>query len=181
MNNHKNSNDLINEEELMVKGNDKSLSLKEQIEELQLALKESHEQLLRVRADAENSKRRALTSADKAKSYAIDKFSEDLIPVFDSLELAIEAEEKQEKCDNVANVTSGLKMTYKLLISIAEKHGLTVINPEMMTFDPNFHQAVSTQRCQTIDELPNKIISVLQKGFLLNGLLIRPAMVVVSK
>src|SRR5699024_10184160 len=112
-----------------------------------------------------------------ARKFAIEKFAAELLGVRDSLELGLLAAEDNH--GDFDKLKEGLEMTHRMLASSMEKSGIEVINPEGETFNPQYHEAVSTQ--PTDDLTPNVIASVLQKGYTLNGRVLRPARVVVAK
>lgn len=134
-------------------------------------------ELLRARADLENVRRRHARELENAHEHALDKFVAELLPICDSLELGIDASKKDEA--TLATVRDGMDMTLKMLLGNIGKLGLEAINPEGEAFNPELHQAVSMQPADGIDA--NQVISVMQKGYTLNGRVIRPAMVVVSQ
>ena len=134
-------------------------------------------ELLRARADLENLRRRHTRDLENAHKHALDKFVAELLPICDSLELGINAANKDEA--TLATVRDGMDMTLKMLLGNIGKLGLEAINPEGEAFNPEIHQAVSMQPADGIEA--NQVISVMQKGYTFNGRVIRPAMVVVSQ
>jgi molecular chaperone GrpE len=149
----------------------KKLALAEQ------QIKEQQDSVVRAQAEMENVRRRATLDIEKAHKYALDKFAEGLLPVIDSLEMAISHADKED--DALKPMIDGVELTLKSLLSTIEKFGLAIIDPANEAFDPEKHQAMSMQSVEGI--AANQVIVVMQKGYELNGRLLRPAMVVVSK
>lgn len=134
-------------------------------------------QLLRVRADMENLRRRAERDLENAHKYALERFVGELLPVQDSLEMGLVA--ASEETADIAKVREGLELTVKMMQSAVQKAGVREIDPQGEKFNPEMHQAMTTQ--ENADLEPNTVVAVFQKGYLLNERLVRPAMVVVSK
>jgi molecular chaperone GrpE len=133
-------------------------------------------QLLRTRAELENYKRRSERELENAHRYGLEKVAKELLPIKDSMELGLAAAEGVG--DDSEKVKEGIELTLKMFDSLMEKIGITEINPEGEKFNPEFHQAMTMQEAP--DREPNTVLTVFQKGYLLNDRLIRPAMVVVS-
>lgn len=140
-------------------------------------VKEQQDSVLRAKAEVENMRRRSEQEVDKARKYALNKFAEELLPVIDNLERAIQAADVEHEA--VKPLLEGVELTHKTFTDTVAKFGLKEINPEGETFNPEFHQAMSIQ--ESADHEPNSVIFVMQKGYELNGRVIRPAMVMVSK
>jgi molecular chaperone GrpE len=136
------------------------------------------EQYLRALADVENVRKRAAKDLENTRQYAIEKFAQDLIAVKDSLELAILNSEKvsSDKSD-VANLIEGQNATLRLLAKAFEKAQIEEVNPQGGTFNPELHEAMMAQPS---DAPPNTVLAVVQRGYQLNGRLLRPARVIVS-
>jgi len=135
-------------------------------------------ELLRARADMENLRRRQSRDLENAHKHALDKFVAELLPIYDSMELGVNAASGEEA--SLEGVRGGLDMTMKMFLSSIAKFGLEQVNPaEGEVFDPELHQAMAMQPVEGLE--PNHIITVAQKGFQFNGRLLRPAMVVVSQ
>jgi molecular chaperone GrpE len=132
---------------------------------------------LRVKADAENTKRRAAQDVDKAHKFALEKFAADLLPVLDNLERSLGYIDRENEA--VKALAEGVDLTLKGLLDTVAKYGVQQINPQDQPFNPDFHQAMSIQ--PNADLPANTVIFVMQKGYELNGRLLRPAMVGVSK
>jgi len=136
--------------------------------------RESHEQYLRALAEMENVRRRAQEDVSKAHKYAIESFAESLLPVRDSLEMALTVE-----IPSVESLKEGVEATLRQLTQAFDRHRLLVIDPLHQKFDPNRHQAISMAPSK--DVAPNHVVSVLQKGYLINDRILRPALVTVSQ
>ena len=147
-----------------------SASLETQVEELK-------EALIRSQADLQNVRRRAERDVENAHKYAVEKFVKDLLAVLDSMDRALELAEATEGFD--AAMLEGTQMTHKLLLDTAAKHGVEPINPVGEAFDPQEHQAMSM--VESADHEPNTVMAVMQKGYKLEGRVIRAAMVMVTK
>lgn len=151
--------------------------LKNALNEAQTKLKDQQEGVLRARADMENARRRAEAEVDKARKFALERFAGELLPVIDNLERAIEVGDGSNNA--VKPLLEGVEMTLKSFISTIEKFGMTPINPQGETFNPELHQAMAMQ--ESADHSPNTVMTVMQKGYELNGRLLRPAMVMVAR
>jgi len=140
-------------------------------------IKDQQDSVIRAKAEMENVRRRATQDVEKAHKFALDKFAEGLLPVIDSMELAISHADQEDEA--LKPMIEGVELTLKSMLSTIEKFGLTPIDPVEQAFDPEKHQAMSMQ---VVEGVPaNQVIAVMQKGYELNGRLIRPAMVMVSK
>lgn len=135
------------------------------------------DRILRMQAESENATRRTERDIANAHKYALEKFLSELLPVIDNLERAISAA-KESKADAVA-IIEGVELTLKMLADVLEKAGVKQVNPQGEAFNPSFHEAISMQVDASCK--PGTVVSVLQKGYLLNDRLVRPALVVVSK
>jgi molecular chaperone GrpE len=135
-------------------------------------------ELLRAKADMENLRRRQARDLENAHKHALDKFVTELLPIYDSMELGLNAAEGEDA--SLEAVREGLEMTMKMFLSSIAKFGLEPVNPsEGDDFNPELHQAMGMTPVEGIE--PNKILNVAQKGFQFNGRLLRPAMVMVSQ
>lgn len=148
-------------------------SLEEMLQLAERKAQEHYDAWMYAKAEGENIRRRAMDDIDKARKYALEKFSGELLAVKDSLEAAINVENA-----TLESYRDGVELTLKQLTSVFEKFNLTEINPVGEKFDPNQHQAISTVES---DAEPNTVTSVLQKGYLLNERVLRPALVMVAK
>jgi molecular chaperone GrpE len=165
-----------------VEGSDEELNvsleeLLQQLEDAKGKADEYRDQLLRAQAEMENQRKRASRDVENAHKYALEKFAKELLGVRDSLELGIEAARDAEA--DAAKLLEGKELTLKMLTQVMGKFEIEQINPVGEKFDPELHQAMSMQPS---DEYPpNTVIQVVQRGYTLNGRLIRPAMVIVSQ
>ncbi len=154
-------------------------------EELHLLLEDARSkaddhwnQVLRLQAELENLRKRNQRELENAHKYALEKFVRELLPVKDSLEMGLAAAAEGAD-ESIAKLQEGTELTLKMLQTVLEKFGVEEIDPEGQPFDPELHQAMSAVPSE--DAEPNTVLSVMQKGYLLNDRLIRPAMVVVTK
>ena len=147
-----------------------SASLETQLEELK-------EALLRSQADLQNGRRRAERDIENAHKYAIEKFIKDLLAVLDSMERALELAATTDGFDMA--MLEGTQMTHKLLLDTVSRHGVEAIDPVGERFDPQQHEAMSMVESE--GQEPNTVTAVMQKGYKLEGRVIRAAMVVVTK
>lgn len=145
----------------------------EQIAALETALEEAKANVLYVKAEGENIRRRAMDDIDKARKFALEKFSNELLAVKDSLDAALNVGNA-----DVESYKNGVELTVKQLSAVFEKFNIAEISPLGEKFDPNKHQAISM--LENSGE-PNTVISVLQKGYTLNERVLRPALVTVAK
>ena len=148
-------------------------SIEEQLRQLELLAAEHHDAWLRAKAEGENIRRRAQEDVAKAHKFAVEKFAGELLAVKDSLEAALAVPEQ-----TVDSFRAGVELTLKQLVSAFEKNALTEINPAGEKFDPHKHQAIGVVDS---DQEPNTIVTVLQKGYLIAGRTLRPALVMVAK
>ena len=148
------------------------------LEDAQNKADEYRNEMLRARADMENLRRRQSRDLENAHKRALDKFVSELLPIYDSMDLGLNAAKGDDA--SIETVQEGLEMTMKMFLSSINKFGLEQVNPvEGDDFDPEQHQAMAMQPAEGVEA--NKIIMVAQKGFQFNGRLLRPAMVVVSQ
>lgn len=154
-----------------------------QIAELEAALEAARQEAadnkdlaLRTKAEAENIRRRAENDVVSARKYAIEKFASELLAVIDSIEqgLQLTAENDESKA-----IQDGMELTLKMMLSTLEKFGVEQLNPLEEVFDPQLHEAMTM--VPSPDHESNTVIDVFQKGYTLNGRLIRPARVVVAQ
>ncbi len=131
-------------------------------------------QYLRTAAELENVRKRAVRDQENARKYGIEKFAGELLTVLDSLEAGLEAGANASADDLLA----GKEATLNLLRSTLEKHGVSEVDPEGEVFNPASHEAISMQPSTTAE--PNSVLTVVQKGYDLNGRLLRPARVIVA-
>jgi molecular chaperone GrpE len=134
------------------------------------------EQYLRALADVENVRKRAAKDLENTRQFAVEKFAQDLIAVKDSLELAVSNSQKANSAE-LASLIEGQNATLRLLAKAFEKAQIEEVIPEGQPFNPELHEAMMAQPS---DAPPNTVLSVIQRGYQLNGRLLRPARVVVS-
>ncbi|GEA49856.1 protein GrpE [Vibrio inusitatus NBRC 102082] len=148
--------------------------LKNEILALELKNREQQTDILRAKANLENTRRRSEKELEKVRLYSLTKYNEALIPVIDSLELAL-SNLSEENDYNY----QGLEITYDMLITTVAKFGLVSINPLGEPFDPKYHDAIATESGHSSNG-KHIVKNVLQKGYLLNDRVIRPALVIVT-
>jgi molecular chaperone GrpE len=148
-----------------------------ELEAAKQTIEDQKDSVVRAAAEVENIRRRTAQDVEKAHKFALEKFANELLPVLDNLERAIEFADKEN--DAIKSVIEGVEMTAKSFVDAVAKFGVEVVSPQGETFNPEFHQAMSIQPSAEVE--PNTVIAVMQKGYLLNGRLLRPAMVMVSK
>ncbi|QTH71841.1 nucleotide exchange factor GrpE [Pseudoalteromonas xiamenensis] len=148
-----------------------------ELEAAKQTIKDQQDSVLRAAADVENMRRRAAQDVEKAQKFALEKFANELLPVLDNLERAIEFSDKEN--DTLKPVLEGIEMTLKSFTDAVAKFGVELVNPQGEVFNPELHQAMAMQPSN--DVTPNTVLAVMQKGYTLNGRLLRPAMVMVSK
>ncbi len=138
---------------------------------------EHWDQLMRTRAELDNLRKRNQRDLENAHKYALERFAQEVLPIWDSLELGHQAAQDEEV--DVQRLREGTELTLKLLTDVMNKQGIEQIDPQGEPFNPEYHQAMTMQ--ERDDVPPNTVVGVMQKGYLLNGRLLRPAMVLVSK
>ena len=145
----------------------------EKIAVLEAMLEEAKASVLYIKAEGENIRRRAFEDIDKARKFALEKFSGELLAVKDSLDAALVVGNA-----DVESYKNGVELTIKQLSQVFEKFNIVEVNPVGERFDPNKHQAISM--LENSGE-PNTVTTVLQKGYTLNDRVLRPALVMVAK
>lgn len=159
--------------------------LHDQIATLSKALQEAQEKvashwdrLLRREAEFQNLEKRSQEDLEKARKFAIERFAAELLEVMDSLEQGLSFAEQGKV--SVEDLLKGMQLTHSVLLNALDKQGIKTIAPEIgEAFNPTYHEAISIQ--QTAEVPPNQIVAVVQKGYMLNNRLLRPARVVVSR
>ncbi len=153
-------------------------------EELNLLLEDARakadehwDQLVRSKAEVDNLRRRHERELENAHKYALDRFVNELLSVRDSMELGLSAFSVGDT--DVGKLREGIELTLKLLTDVMEKFNVVQIDPEGKPFDPELHQAMSMMPRDDVP--PNTVVTVVQRGYTLNGRLVRPAMVMVSQ
>jgi molecular chaperone GrpE len=153
----------------------------ERIAELEVQLAQSQggvrEAQIRAQAEIENIRRRTELDVEKAHKFALEKFANELLPVIDSLERALEVADKSNP--ELNSMVEGIELTLKSLLGAVRKFGVEVIGDINVPFNPELHQAMSMMESE--DVAPNHVLMVMQRGYTLNGRLLRPAMVAVAK
>ena len=132
---------------------------------------------LRLQAELENQRKRALRDVQNARKFGLEPILNDLLPVVDSIEMGLQASGAENA--TVQSIREGNELTLKMFAGMLDKHGVAEVNPVGERFDPEFHQAMSMQAVEGAE--PNTVVQVLQKGYTLNERLLRPALVMVAK
>ncbi len=164
----------ITEEEALLS---RIMELEAQLAAAEDKVTEQKDSVLRARAEMENVRRRSDLEVDKARKFALERFAGELLPVIDNLERALESADKEN--ETLKPMVEGVELTLKTMVSTVEKFGLECINPQGEAFNPEFHQAMSIQ--ESPEHESNTVMMVMQKGYQLNGRVVRPAMVMVAK
>ncbi len=148
-------------------------SLQEMLKKAELQAQEHYDAWLRAKAECDNVRKRAQVDVANAQKYALENFAAELLPVRDSLEAALAADNS-----TLEALRQGVELTLKQLGSAFDKSAIREINPAGEKFDPHKHQAMTTVES---DKAPNTVVHVLQKGYQLHDRVLRPALVTVSK
>ena len=143
--------------------------------DLEAELEAAKDAALRAQADAMNVQRRAEQEVEKARKFALERFCGDLLSVVDNLERALESSGDEQ---GSAALAEGVELTRKGFMDVLAKYGVEAVDPQGEPFDPETAQAMSMVEQPDVE--PNSVVAVMQKGYLLNGRLLRPAMVMVS-
>ena len=151
--------------------------LQQQLSAAEAAAQEEKDRALRIAAEMENLRRRAAQDVEKAHKFALEKFTGELLPVIDSLERALELADRDN--ETLKPMMEGVELTLRAMLTTVGKFGVEQVNPMGDAFDPNRHQAISMVENGNV--APNSVIAVMQKGYELNGRVIRPAMVMVAR
>ncbi len=167
----------VPEEEIGVEAPEEGESADDRLSQLEEEVGQAKDLALRAQAEAQNVKRRAEMDVEKARKFALESFSRDLLPVVDNLERALES--AAESGEDAKPLVEGVELTLKSLLEVLAKHHVAPVDPQGEPFDPQLHQAMSM--VENPDVEPNTVIAVMQKGYTLNDRLLRPAMVMVSK
>ena len=153
--------------------------LAERIQEaVNAALAEQKDMVMRAQAEVQNMRRRCEADVEKAHKFALEKFSAELLTVMDNLERALGAVAEPDN-EQIKGLCEGVELTLKGFMEILRKYSIEQIDPRGEPFDPQLHQAMTM--VPNPDMEPNTVMDVMQKGYTLNGRVLRPAMVVVSK
>ena len=145
--------------------------------EAEAKIAELSNEMLRVRAEADNVRKRAARDAEHARKFALERFMGDLLDVKDSLERGLEAAAGEDA--SVTQLREGTELTLKMLSKVLDKYALVELDPTGEAFDPELHEALSM--LPSPDHQPNTVVSVIQKGYRLNERLLRPARVIVAQ
>ncbi|WOR89294.1 nucleotide exchange factor GrpE [Proteus mirabilis] len=145
--------------------------------QLQQSQKTEREAMIRAQAEIENIRRRTQQDVEKAHKFALEKFSNELLPVLDNLERALSAADHEN--EQMKPMIEGLELTLKSFLDVVRKFGIEVVEEKNVAFNPEVHQAMTL--IDSPEHEANHVVDVMQKGYTLNGRLLRPAMVVVSK
>jgi molecular chaperone GrpE len=148
-------------------------SMEEMLKKAELNAQEHHDAWLRAKADAENIRRRAQEDVSKAQKFAVERFSNEMLAVMDSLQAGLAVQTA-----TVESFKSGMELTLKQLSSVFEKFNIKEINPVGEKFDAHKHQAIGMLDSE---QEPNTVVSVMQKGYTLSDRVLRPALVMVAK
>ena len=151
-------------------------SLKTSLEAERKKSDENIDKAYRAQAELDNLRKRTARDIENAHKYALEKFINELLPILDSMELGKNAAETAE---SIADLQEGMDLTLKMFVDTLTKHGVEMLDPMDEKFDPQYHEAVSIQEIEGKES--NTVVSVMQKGYSLNGRLVRPAMVMVAK
>jgi len=150
-------------------------TIEAELAEARAKAEENWSSYLRAVAETDNVRKRAQREVEAASRYAIERFAAELLDVRDSLQLGIAAGAAADS----AQLIEGMEATLRLLDKAFDKSGLSVVDPSGQPFDPEFHEAMATQ--PSADQPPGTVLAVVQKGYLLNGRLLRPARVLVAR
>jgi molecular chaperone GrpE len=150
-------------------------TLRAALVEAETRANDSHSALLRAVAEADNARKRAQRDIDAAGRFGAERLAADLLDVADSLDLGIAAGAGSE----AARLVEGMEATRRLLAKALERAGVAVIDPHGETFNPELHEAMTTQ--ESADSEPGAVLAVIQNGYTLNGRLLRPARVIVAR
>ncbi|KMW73636.1 heat shock protein GrpE [Photorhabdus luminescens subsp. luminescens] len=146
-------------------------------EQLKQAQQRERDAILRAKAEVENIRRRTEQDVEKAHKFALERFANELLPVIDNLERALEAVDRTNT--EIAPMVEGIELTLKSFLGAVGKFGIEVVGDTNIPFNPEIHQAMTMMESDQHE--PNHVMMVMQKGYTLNGRLLRPAMVAVSK
>jgi len=146
------------------------IDMVESLQQAEANLEEAQEQVLRLKAEMENLRRRSAREVENAHKYALERFVQELLPVIDSLEMGRDA--VMAEGATLAKLQEGTDLTLKMLLSTIEKFGIKAVHPEGEPFDPELHQAMSM--LESSEHAPNTVMNVMQKGYLLNDRLDAP-------
>lgn len=164
-------------EAIQARQQESEAGVKDEVAALEEQLVEAKNQVLRAAAEVQNMRRRTEQDIEKAHKFALEKFAAELLPVLDSLERGIEVSSSEQ--DNIVAIREGMELTLKVFKDTLKRFNIEEVNPEGEPFNPDTQQAMAMEPNDNVE--PNTVLKVFQKGYLINGRLLRPAMVVVSK
>lgn len=167
----------LNEKDLNVEQTGADNAADARVLELEEQLAAAKDQSLRTVAELQNIRRRAEQDVEKAHKFALEKFAGDLLPIIDSLERGLEMSSAEDEA--LRPMREGMQLTLKMFADTLKRYGAEAVDPHGEPFNAEHHQAMAMQ--ESADVEPNTVLKVFQKGYQLNGRLLRPAMVVVSK
>jgi len=136
-----------------------------------------HDALLRAQAEMENLRKRSAREVENVRKFGVERFVAELLPVKDSLELGLDAARRDGA--DIVSLRDGIELVLKMLEAALDKFDVTEVNPADTVFDPEYHQAMSTREVEGV--AAGTVVQVVQKGYVLSGRLVRPAMVIVAK
>ncbi|WWO95256.1 MAG: nucleotide exchange factor GrpE [Candidatus Dasytiphilus stammeri] len=179
-----NDNNEIKNHHLNSQNNSKDNNYEERIATLEMQLleaqKHERDQFLRAQAEIQNIRKRADLEMEKTSKFALEKFMGELLPVIDSLERALKMADKSHL--QLFSMIEGVELTFKCLLNTIQKYGVKVIKETQVPFNPDIHQAMSIKEIEECKDIKtNTVLEIIQPGYILNGRLLRPAMVIVSK
>lgn len=151
--------------------------LEQRLAEAEAKAEENRNQYLRMAAELENVRKRAVRDVENAHKFGLERFLNELLPVKDSLEMGLDA--AKDAKDQSGALIEGTEMTLKQLGQVLEKFGVIEMAPLGEVFNPEFHEAMAMQ--PSTEAVPNTVLTVVQKGYLLNGRVLRPARVLVAR
>ncbi|MFT6372138.1 MAG: molecular chaperone GrpE [Gammaproteobacteria bacterium] len=173
----KDAEERVEGEEVNTSADSEAESIEQQLQRTQETVKDYWDQIMRLKAEMENNRKRAIRDVENAHKFALKNFTEALLPVIDSMDMGQHAAVAENA--TLESIIEGTDMTTSMFVQVLEKHGLKRINPMGEKFDPEQHQAISMIEDENVES--DHVISVMQKGFSLNDRLVRPAMVIVAK
>jgi len=171
------ANDETNLMDELTQANFRVEELEQALAEALAKVEEQKDSVTRAAASEANIRRRAAQDVEKARKFALEKFANDLLPVIDNMERALHGTDAESEATKA--IYEGVELTLKSFISTVDKFGLKELNPQGEAFNPEHHQAIGMQPSPEFPE--NTVMMVMQKGYILNERLLRPAMVMVSQ
>ena len=150
----------------------------ERLDALQAEVQGLKDQVLRAQAEMENVRRRARLDVENAHKFALEKFCAELLPVADSLEKAVDVIRQSDGADP-QSIAEGVELSLRMFVGVLNRFGVEQVDPLGEPFDPQRHEAMAL--VPNRDAEPNSVMDVMQKGYVLNGRLVRAAKVVVTK